>query len=402
MDEQYGFRSGKSTEVNLLQYGDYLSGALEEGLWVHTLYTDFSKAFDRVDHGILVGKLHMMGISGALLSWLESYLQNRTQIVRVNGYHSNPINVPSGVPQGSHLGPLLFNIFINDIGSCFKHSNYLLFADDVKLYMKIKSIDDCACLQSDLNRLVTWCGGNGMQLNVKKCHAMMFGRSQNTFDYLYSIDGTPLEVMTEVKDLGVIFDTSLSFIPHISSIVSKALQMLGFIKRCTYDFYNTNAILVLYYALVRPYLEYASCLWSPCYEVHIRSIEQVQRKFLRYLAYKNLNLPIQNYSQFARNLGTDTLQSRRIARDLKMLFNILNGKVICPVLLGRINFHVPSRSTRRRVPFHIPLHRTNYAGNSFLSRTMSLANKYSDKFDFFIDFKSFLHVLNNCVLLDDN
>ena len=129
MPQQFGFQTGKSTELNLLTYELYLSAIVDDGGKVHSIYTDFSKAFDRVNHNILLNKLKIAGMGGTLLQWIGSYLTNRTQMVNVSGFKSIDIRVPSGVPQGSHLGPLLFNLFINDIQTCFKHSN----ADDFKI-----------------------------------------------------------------------------------------------------------------------------------------------------------------------------------------------------------------------------------------------------------------------------
>lgn len=117
---------------------------------VDAMYTDFCKAFDKLDHGILIKKLIEAGIHGVLLRWLCSYIKNRSQAVTVNGNQSKFYETTSGVPQGSHLGPLLFVIYINDIIICFKHSEFLIYADDLKFFKMINSIDDCLHLQADL------------------------------------------------------------------------------------------------------------------------------------------------------------------------------------------------------------------------------------------------------------
>lgn len=116
------------------------------------IYTDFSKAFDKVSHNILIAKLRSYGISGLLLDWLSSYLMGRSFFVVVNGYQSAPQIITSGVPQGSHLGPILFNYFINDISHCFHHADIFMYADDLKAVKLITSREDVELLQSDLNR----------------------------------------------------------------------------------------------------------------------------------------------------------------------------------------------------------------------------------------------------------
>ena len=171
--------------------------------------------------------------------------------MRVNSFRSQEIKVPSGVPQGSHLGPLLFNIYINDISSCFHSSKFLLFADDLKFYLKVSDSGDCHHLQGDLSRLVQWCNANGMDLNVKKCHSIAFKRGRMSYDFQYIINGAPLQSVSQVRDLGVVLDQTLSYDIHLSNVVSKALQMLGFIKRSTGDFQDIAYIKLFYCVLVR-------------------------------------------------------------------------------------------------------------------------------------------------------
>ena len=276
INQQFGFRPRKSTELNLLTQVDFLLDALERGYQVDTIYTDFSKAFDRVPHNILLHKLKMIGLDEPLLSWCKSYLSDRRQIVKIGTFLSKIIHVPSGVPQGSHLGPLLFNIFINDINECFTTCLFLLFADDLKLSCIIKSPDDCGKLQYDLNNLVDWCEINGMELNPTKCKIMTYTRSRNTIDSDYMIGCHSLERTSLFKDLGVTLDTSLQFSHHLDNVINKAFQMLGFIKRCTQDFTSTIALKTPYCALVRPHLEYASCVWSLFYGVHIDVLQRIE------------------------------------------------------------------------------------------------------------------------------
>lgn len=396
IDQQFGFRPRKSTELNLLTHVDYLSDALESGLQVDTIYTDFSKAFDRVSHSVLLLKLKTMGLGEPLLSWFKSYLSHRRQIVRIGNFHSYEIENPSGVPQGSHLGPILFNIFINDIHECVQYSQFQLFADDLKLSRQVLDLGDCELLQRDVDSLVDWCGRNEMALNPSKCKVITFHRTRNPTNFEYSINNTPLERISEVRDLGVTLDTSLNFISHLSGIVSRALQMLGFIKRCTVDFNNIAAFKWLYCALVRPYLEYASCVWSPYYNVHKNALERVQHKFLKHAAYK-MHLIDYTYEEILSELNMTTILTRHHKRDLITLFNILHDISSAPVLLSKINLHVPSRTTRSISSFSIPLHRTNYGYNAYISRASRLANSHN-QIDFFCTPNQFLAQLKGALL----
>lgn len=185
MPEQHGFVKGRSIITNLLLYNEFLSNALDSSLQVDSIYTDFSKAFDTVD-GILFSKIWNFGIRGSLFRWITSYLSNRKQYVRLSNTISRVSAVPSGVPQGSHLGPLLFIIFINDLVSRFSFIKALIYADDLKLFAVVRSLQDVLNIQEDLNFLSVWSRTNGLRLNYSKCNVVSFVkcRSPIIFDYI--------------------------------------------------------------------------------------------------------------------------------------------------------------------------------------------------------------------------
>jgi hypothetical protein len=165
----------------------------------------------------------------ALLSWFKSYLSDRVQWVKVFGCKSSISKVSSGVPQGGHLSPILFSLYVNGIKEIVKNCELLMFADDLKLFRKIENLSDCSTLQNDLNNLVSSFNNIGLQFNVNKCHSMSFLRNRSHINYTYSINGSSVTSVCSRKDLGIIFNTDLNFHSHTEMIRCKALKTLGFV-----------------------------------------------------------------------------------------------------------------------------------------------------------------------------
>ena len=267
---------------------NFTLNAMHDRNYVEALYTDFSKAFDRIDKALLIFKLQKFGIQPNLLEWLKSYLTKREQIVRFQNVLSEPIHVTSGVPQGSHLGPLLFILYVNDISFILKKLNVLVYADDMKLYMEIGNANDSQVFQNEINLFYTWCSKSLLQLNVKKCNSIAFSRKHDTPNTTVLLGNQPVEKCKVVRDLGVILDSQLTFVEHYNTIINKAKSTLGFIKRFAFNFQDPYTIKLLYVTYVRPILEYCSIAWNPYYAVHQERIESVQKQFLLY-ALRKLN-----------------------------------------------------------------------------------------------------------------
>jgi len=148
--------------------------AVEKHVQVNVIFTDFAKAFDRVDQVCLIEALYKSGFGKPLLSWFKSYLSDQIQWVKIFGCKSSISKVSSGVPQGGHLSPILFSLYVNEIKGVIKNCELFMFADDLKLFRKIENLSDCSALQDDLNNMVAWFNTIGLQFNVNKCHSMSF------------------------------------------------------------------------------------------------------------------------------------------------------------------------------------------------------------------------------------
>lgn len=237
-------------------YTTYLFDTVEKRGQVDAIYTDLSKVFDSVDHVILLDKLSSFGICGPLLSWFGSFLTGRTQQVKILDQLSSSFNASPGVLQGGHLSPLLFSLFINDLKSVFRFCEYSLFADDLKMYMSVNSLDDCMRLQNDFIHFSNWCIYNRLKINIDKCAQISFTRRKKPLKYNYSLDNHELSLVSSIKHLGIILSSDLSFSDHISFIYKKSMRMLGFIKRQCWDFKNIQCLKTLYCSLIRSNLEY--------------------------------------------------------------------------------------------------------------------------------------------------
>jgi hypothetical protein len=154
--------------------------------------------------------------------------------VRITSHRSREIKVSSGVPQGSHLGPVLFSIFVNDIKNVIRDSLFLLYADDLKLFYNIRSEHDCVRIRDDLCRVVSWYESNGLELNISKCKVIRCSRKKIITLLSYYIHNSVLEFLFQISDLGITLDSTLTFCSHIENIVKKSNKMLGFmIRQCS-------------------------------------------------------------------------------------------------------------------------------------------------------------------------
>lgn len=358
---QHGFFEGRSTITNLTYFTQFISNTVDINGQVDVIYADFSKAFDRISHEMVLTKLSNFGCSPGLVEFFHSYLSARRYAVNYGGYTSDYYTAVSGVPQGSNLGPLLFLIFINDV-VCSINCNKLLFADDLKIFSVINEYKDCHFLQRQIELLSGWCESNGLPLNIKKCNVMTFTRKLNPLIFPYTVGEIPLARVEGIKDLGVYFDPALSFSRHVDSVIKTAFKSLGFIIRSSRSFSNISTIKVLYFAYVRSRLEYASVVWSPFYEVHKASLERVQRRFLKYLYFRSHGVyPVRGYDHvlLLDEFKLTSLEFRRTLNSVIFLHKLVNGAMDCSDILCFLELYVPREASRCNNIFRCPKARTN-------------------------------------------
>ena len=330
-ENQHGFRNKRSCLSQLLSYVDKIFQNSLNGNETDCVYIDFAKAFDKVDHNILLYKVSHYGITGKYLEWIKCFLQNRVQTVSVEGTLSYPTPVISGVPQGSVLGPLLFIIYINDLPDVVQFSDILTFADDTKVVAEVVGEGDTFKLQEDLDNIIQWTKLNNMELNKTKFELINYrlnslNQNQKTlqelpfFDNLFSYNASQDVVISPslvVKDLGVMVDHKLNWSSHISYITTNAKKMCGWILSVFYT-RDGFVLMSLFNALVLSKLEYCNVLWNPYLSKDIVKLEGVQRSFTsRVHGLQHLN-----YWERLRALNIMSLQRRRERSTIFYLWKI--------------------------------------------------------------------------------
>ena len=294
-DHQYGFRKGRSTQQAIITLVDRITKSQDIGDIVIALFIDLKKAFDTIDHRILLRKLYSYGIRGSMLKWFESYLTDRSQYVVFDGEASKTHGVKCGVPQGSILGPLLFIISVNDICNICPLLLKILYADDTCVLIggnDLKAL--MKMLNDELISLNNWFKANKLSLNTKKSFFMIFHRSRikDNVSNKVVIDNKELIKVESAKYLGVIIDRKLNWIDHITYVKNKISKGIGIMYKAR-QFLSKRALLDLYYAYIYPYMTYCIEVWGCASQTQLNCIFLLQKKIVRimnfsyYLAHTN-------------------------------------------------------------------------------------------------------------------
>ena len=280
-NSQYGFRNKRSTSQALLHLTEKLTKSLDNKSITVGVFIDLKKAFDTIDHSLVLNKLEYYGIRGVTLNWLQSYLSNRKQFVTVNGIESKNLNVKCGVPQGSILGPILFILYINDICNCSKIMNFILFADDTNSFLTGSDVNElCVKVTSELEKLKIWFRLNKLSLNVSKTNFMIFCKKKIQTNCSIYFDGERIERVSETKFLGIIIDDKLSWKNHVSYLCKKLQKSMGILRKVKY-LLKSSTLLTLYNSLFLPYMMYCCEVWGKAVNVCINKIVVLQKKVIR-------------------------------------------------------------------------------------------------------------------------
>ena len=357
LNSQYGFRKNHSTEYAALEFVDRIAKDLEAKKVPLSVFIDLSKAFDTLDHGILLKKLKYYGIKGTALKWFESYLSNRQQMVNYDGTLSVKLKLSTGVPQGSILGPLLFIIYMNDIVGASALFHDILFADDTSListlckffihvpqgtndYNKIN-----LAINTELKKLLDWLNVNKLSLNTDKTTYMVFqsSKSKETYNWLdLRINDKQIKKVDTFNFLGLTLNKRLNWNDHINSIASKISSTVGVLNKLKH-FLPTSILKKIYSSLILPRLYYCNLIWG----YKPKRISNIQRRAIRIICKQKYN---SHTEPLFKSLKMLTVEDIHISKKLSFYYQFENNKV--PSYFWMYMFHANSKSkTRSKDPY---------------------------------------------------
>ena len=372
-ESQYGFRKKRSTVHAVLEFYLHTINSMLNGEQVLATYIDMSKAFDTVKHDILLKKLSMYGVRGPALSWVRSYLNDRSLFVLHDSHKSKQVLLkPFGVPQGSVIGPILFLVYTNDVTACLKHSKTILFADDTTLFI---SKQNSSLLYSQMNEdlaiLSDWCNSNSLKVNVAKCNYMLFNekRGAQTNDDVKMLNTKILRVAT-FKLLGIMIDEKLKWkqhIDHLNKKLSSGLYALRMVKNQT----PRNVLKTIYFALIHSHLSYGNLVWGNAGPTLLKKLIVQQKKAIRLIhkvPYNTTSMPLFTRS---RILPLRQITKLQIAQILHQLHN----RTLPPLIAACFTRHAVTHPhhLRRTAPFRIPLANSTSTHQSILNNAHQIS-----------------------------
>lgn len=358
---QYGFRKRSGTRLALTEIIDMIQLRIDNKDTVTGLFMDLSKAFDCVDHAILLYKLEMAGVRGLALKLLESYLSNRKMVVNVNGTHSAEKNIGVGVPQGSVIGSLMYLVYVNDMAQLKLHGKLRLFADDSAVFYATRSVSlNINHMHEDIRILSEYFRINKLTLNAKKTNFVHFTSPSNKINAVSTtnVDGTEYQRAETVKYLGLYLDSHLNWNSHVDHISTKIAAATAILRKLS--FLPTQILRKLYFALAHSHLSYAAIVWAAAKDNTLNRVQVLQRKALKACYKLNIRFStIDLFTNAAQNI--QPLKAIRVQQTCELVYSAIHNMSPTNMVF---EYNQNRHSARRATKLTVPPFNTHYGKSS--------------------------------------
>ena len=394
---QSGFRANHSTVTALVKVTDEWLIAMDGGKYTGVIYIDLKKAFDTVDHDILLSKLSQLGVKHVTLQWFKSYLTERKIVTKVNDAFSEERVLTHGVPQGSLLGPLLFCIFINDLPSIFTLCNVHLYADDTVIYFADKNVNIVeSVLNKEMEVLDKWMSKNKLLINYNKTVSMLLG----TQNMLSKCDALNIQIrkinikkVETTKYLGLHIDSRLKWDIHVNNMCQKISKMVNFLGRLRYII-NELSLNMIYKSIILPHFDYGDVVWQSAPSSYLSPLQKLQNRAGRIIMRINPHSHTSN-QHIHETLTWDYLDCRYKKHLCTMVYKTLNN--LFPIYMSEnITKRTSNYVLRSNQNLHLPKPNSNNCKRTFFYRGISEYNQLPIAIRNAPTTRSFQNLLNAC------
>lgn len=394
-EEQFGFESNSNTTAACLSLTHFISNNIDSNKFVACIFLDLQKAFDCVDHEILLCKMANLDFPQNAIQFFKSYLSERVQKVKIGNSYSDNLTIKKGVPQGSILGPDLFKIYIDDIARLNLKGSIQLYADDAVIKYSTNTENELRInIENDLKILDVWITKHKLSINIKKTKILLLGNKLYNVDKFY-FKSKAIETVNNFNYLGLVIDKKLKWTEHIQHVISKISPMLFLLRRLR-KFITTDALYTIYSSYVMSHIVYLNPIWSGASQQMLGQLDVINKKAIKIIHNYPLLYPT-NLLYTGKYLSFKNICKREL---YLTAYKIINNKLKHNFVLNRM-IDIHTHNTRNKTNFYLSLFKTNQQNNNCLYKSLKLYNELPSELkeiESIVFFKKEIKrvILNNC------